>query len=138
MNAEHLAIASVPIQSWETLYDYEEALKIGTLFPGLNKPFFVVDGMDSLGQKDIAPKAGAQEGREQLKHEIDKISFALDDVVLYLDTHPTEEQALTLRQDLIARRKQLLGEFDRQFYPLTKDCTGVWTEGPMPWEGACI
>ncbi|MFQ7550175.1 MAG: spore coat associated protein CotJA [Blautia marasmi] len=43
MEQQHLAIASVPIQSWETLYDWEQALATGTIFPGLNKPFFVLE-----------------------------------------------------------------------------------------------
>ncbi|MGI6069804.1 MAG: spore coat protein CotJB [Blautia sp.] len=138
MNTVHLAITSTPIQTWENLYDFEDALKIGTIFPGLNKPFYAADGQMTPAPDGAAAKTGPQEERERLQREIAKVSFALDDLVLYLDTHPTEEQAITLRQDLITKRKQLLGEFDRQFYPLTKDCIGLWTEGPMPWEGACI
>ena len=41
MEQQHLAIASVPMQNWETLYDWDQALATGTIFPGLNKPFFV-------------------------------------------------------------------------------------------------
>lgn len=43
MEQQHLAIATVPIQSWETLYDWDQALATGTIFPGLNKPFFVLE-----------------------------------------------------------------------------------------------
>ena len=39
-----LAIATVPIQPWETPYDPETALKQGTVFPGLDKPFYVTGG----------------------------------------------------------------------------------------------
>lgn len=38
-----LAIASVPIQKWETLYSPEEALYKGTAFPSLDLPFFVTE-----------------------------------------------------------------------------------------------
>lgn len=38
-----LGMASVPIQKWETPYDPEKALKDGTIFPGLNLPFFAAD-----------------------------------------------------------------------------------------------
>lgn len=34
-----LAIAYVPLQRITTLFENEEAYKIGTLFPDLNKPF---------------------------------------------------------------------------------------------------
>ena len=37
---EYLAIASVPVQSWGGLFTPEEALRTGTIFQDLNKPFF--------------------------------------------------------------------------------------------------
>lgn len=39
-----LAIATVPMQSWEQPYDPETALKIGTIFPCLNLPFYETGG----------------------------------------------------------------------------------------------
>ena len=38
----HLAIASVPVQSWGELYDQDAALKTGTIFKDLDLPFFPV------------------------------------------------------------------------------------------------
>ena len=128
MEQQHLAIATVPIQSWETLYDWDQALATGTIFPGLNKPFFVLEENPSPEQQE----------RERLMKEISALSFALDDTVLYLDTHPESAEAMELRKTLIEQRKGLLKEFDEKFYALTKDCMGCWGEGPMPWEGACI
>ena len=37
---EHLAIASVPVQSWGELYNQDDALKTGTIFKELDLPFF--------------------------------------------------------------------------------------------------
>lgn len=39
-----LAIATVPMQPWETPYDAAIALKQGTIFPCLDKPFYVTGG----------------------------------------------------------------------------------------------
>ena len=39
-----LAIASVPVQSWEIPYEPDRALKEGTIFPSLNLPFFATGG----------------------------------------------------------------------------------------------
>ena len=39
-----LAIATVPMQPWETPYDAATALKQGTVFPCLDKPFYVTGG----------------------------------------------------------------------------------------------
>ena len=35
-----LAMAYVPWQKWETMYNEEEALKAGTAFPSLDLPFY--------------------------------------------------------------------------------------------------
>ncbi len=40
MQNAHLAIASVPVQSWGEVYDQNEALKTGTVFKDLDMPFF--------------------------------------------------------------------------------------------------
>lgn len=39
MQNAHLAIASVPVQSWGEVYDQNEALKTGTVFKDLDMPF---------------------------------------------------------------------------------------------------
>ena len=39
MKQEKLAIAAVPVQEWGDVYDREEALKRGTVFPELDLPF---------------------------------------------------------------------------------------------------
>lgn len=39
-----LAIATVPMQPWETPYHREKSLKQGTIFPSLDLPFFVTGG----------------------------------------------------------------------------------------------
>ena len=35
-----LAMVQVPMQQWEEVYEPEQALKAGTIFPALDKPFF--------------------------------------------------------------------------------------------------
>lgn len=37
-----VAMAYVPWQNWNTVYDLEKALTCGTIFPELNKPFLGV------------------------------------------------------------------------------------------------
>lgn len=39
-----LAIATVPMQPWETPFDSATALKQGTIFPSLNLMFFAAGG----------------------------------------------------------------------------------------------
>lgn len=40
VSQEALAMAYVPIQQFHTVYDLDEALRVGTIFPELNKPFY--------------------------------------------------------------------------------------------------
>ncbi len=144
----HLAMASVPMQSWSRIYDGKEALENGTVFPELNKPFFVTAESDRTEKKKECAKA--QQAREDKLFEIQKISFVLDDVRLYMDTHPNDMDGLVLLKAMVKKRKELLKEYALQFYPLTMDCMAdiyeripdsgcdCWQNGPCPWEGACV
>lgn len=142
---EHLAIASVPLQKWGRIYDEKEALKNGTIFPELNKPFFVTAESNGSTQNT----KGILEKEDMMLH-IQQVSFVLDDVRLYMDTHPEDEKGLELLKSMIKKRKDLLKEYALKFYPLTMDCMAdiyeanpesecyCWQKGPAPWEGACV
>lgn len=144
MQSEHLAIPFNPIQQWDgQQYEPAQALKVGTIFPNLNKPFFAAESLPgesvpNAAGRDTAQKNQEQQERENLMAKIQAVSFVLDDLALYLDTHPNESAPAEMRNNLIQERKKLLQDFSTRFYPLTRDCIGFWTEGPMPWEGACI
>jgi spore coat protein JB len=78
--------------------------------------------------------------REKLLCFIHQISFVLDDVVLYLDTHPTDERALKYYdhyKDILA---EAVHDFTMYFGPLTDDHVNVdsnvweWIVEPFPWE----
>lgn len=148
---EHLAITTVPMQNWGDLYDKDEALKAGTIFKDLDLPFFAAKDIPSseASGSDLM-KSPEQKEWEKMMCEIQKISFVLDDLRLYLDTHPDDSQGLAELKKAAAYRKQLTAEFAEQYYPLTPDCLAeiyerqpesdcfCWQKGPKPWEGACV
>ena len=145
--SEHLAMATVPKQEWENPYDYQTALEEGTIFPCLNLPFFKAP-VGKSKCNTCNPKADlTQQNREEMMSQLAAVSFALNDLTLYLDTHPDCPKGTELFYKLLDERLALLSEFASKFYPLTqismitghydKDQYG-WSEGPMPWEGACI
>lgn len=145
MNPMHLSIASVPIQSWGPTYDDSQALKRGTVFQELDIPFFAsdTDGAANACCETSGSADPQQQEREAMMLQIYQISFAADDLRLYLDTHPQDSQAFELLKNHLQQRKQLLSNFAQKFYPLTMDCMTendcyCWQEGPMPWEGACV
>ena len=153
MNQEHLAIASVPVQNLNTTLSQEQALVTGTVFPELNKPFFVTEEMteaiqESEPQQQGKPKEAVE--REEMMKKIQEVSFFVDDMRLFMDTHPENQNGLELLKNAVKDRKELLKKFAFQFYPLTMDCMAdiyqenpasecyCWDKGPMPWEGACV
>lgn len=145
---ETLAIATVPKQEWCEPYPWQTALSEGTIFPCLNLCFFKApkDSTATKSSGSILHKKEEAE-REELMNKINTVSFALNDLTLYLDTHPDCPKGTALFHELLKERLELLAEFAGAFYPLTQismvtgnaDSTRYgWSEGPMPWEGGCI
>ncbi len=145
--SETLAMASIPKQNWCEPYDYKTALMEGTIFPCLNLPFFKAEiGDSTLNTATISANPEENE-REQMMTELSTISFAINDLTLYLDTHPNCQNGLALFKELLQKRLDLLATFADKFYPLTQismitgendtNCYG-WGEGPAPWEGGLI
>ena len=61
--------------------------------------------------------------QKQLLNRIDQVSFAVNDMTLYLDTHPCDEKALTYCHELVQERKKLLKEYAEAYGPLIIDIT---------------
>lgn len=152
MSNNNLAIASIPIQQWGELYLQEEALNVGTIFKDLNMPFYVTESVLNTpspiaSNNQSMGVSSEQANREMLMTKINQVSFFLDDLTLYLDTHLTDKQALELYHQLSVECAELKKQFAKEFYPLTKLCiphcdsseeSFCLQDGPMPWEGACV
>jgi len=145
--AEHLAMATVPKQEWCEPYDWCTALAEGTIFPCLNLTFHKAPIGKCKCKTSNSMSDLAQKNREELMSELAAVSFALNDLTLYLDTHPDCPNGAPLFRKLLEERLSLLAEFTRRFYPLTETAIATgdynkemygWPDGPLPWEGACI
>lgn len=83
--------------------------------------------------------------RAQLLNYINEVSFAKDDILLYLDTHPFDCEALDYCRKHVEMRNKALKEYAKHYGPLTIDTTDdtaseswEWVMQPWPWEGgAC-
>ena len=62
--------------------------------------------------------------RMQLMKEIGEASFMVNDLTLYLDTHPTDQEALKAFSEASKKRRELMEICADQFEPLTMDL--VW------------
>ena len=66
-------------------------------------------------------------------------SFVLDELRLYLDTHPKNKQALNMFLDTMQKRNELLVEYTNMYGPIdsyyiNSDGTWSWINEPMPWQ----
>ena len=145
--SENLAIANIPKQDWCEPYDLVTALAEGTLFPCLNLAFFKAPEGKYKCQTSSTTSNISQKNREEMMSSLAAVSFAINDLTLYLDTHPDCSKGIVLFHQLLEQRLSLLSSFATKFYPLTQTSmvTGDydknqygWSEGPMPWEGACL
>lgn len=83
--------------------------------------------------------------QKDLLHWINVVSFALNDVQLFLDTHPCDKNAMEFFDNYHAERKAALKEYARLYGPLTIDTvdpsscdTWNWINSPWPWQkGGC-
>ena len=81
--------------------------------------------------------------RNELLCEISKVSFTMDDLRLFLDTHPDCSGALKNFDKMAKERARLIGVFQENYGPMNfynnNDCTERWrwVNAPWPWEGEC-
>lgn len=123
---EEIAIASVPMQKWEEPYDLDKALKSGNIFPLLHKPFYIEEEMK---ESEVKPLSAC----ESNLLEIQKVSFYLIDLNLFLDTHPDDENAKLLKKQMQEKYKELKEKFAFEYFPLTIACEGEASDEVAPW-----
>ena len=107
-------------------YEPRMALVRGTFFPGLDLPF-----MNMVNQKEqpITPKT-----------ELQTLGFALQELALYLDTHPDDKEALELYREYQKIYHKGMMEYN-ECNPLkhgmpTQGDRYRWLDDPWPWEYA--
>ena len=77
--------------------------------------------------------------REQALKNLQMLSFALDDVTLFLDTHPTDRMAIEYYNKYKVLRERAYREFTEKYGPISNYDVNVrnrwtWVDGPWPWE----
>ena len=78
--------------------------------------------------------------KQTLYRNINEVSFVLDDLRLYIDTHYDCADAISMYEDLSILRRKLVEEYTKKYgaieayYPGTDGGWG-WNTEKMPWEG---
>ena len=80
--------------------------------------------------------------REQLLRDIGIADFMVTELVLFLDTHPGDCNAMEYFNHYNRIKNQMEKEFSQKYFPLNvglTECSKDWSWGaaPLPWEGEC-
>lgn len=120
-----LAVPYVPFQQNNPKrYSQTDALNNGTLYPSLNLPFHVKATAASLPQTPMT--------------ELQALEFVLNELALYLDTHPSDMEAFELFRQYDAMECEARAAFAAKGMPISrgetaKSKTYTWLKDPWPW-----
>ncbi|MBQ7499446.1 MAG: spore coat protein CotJB [Clostridia bacterium] len=78
-------------------------------------------------------------GNRDIRTDLDAVSFSLLDIMMYLDTHPDDAEALGAKakyEEACARLRKI---YEEKYGPLTASASGngdcwEWIADPWPWE----
>ena len=74
-----------------------------------------------------------------LMKRINMLSFAVDEAVLFLDTHPEDREALRYYHEMNAQRQKAVAEYTAEYGPLTAGSVTnaerwTWVDCTWPWQ----
>ena len=74
--------------------------------------------------------------RETLLRKLTAAQFALWELHLYLNTHPTDMEALAMHERYEVKCAKLRSEYEEKYGPLTpmKGEGAQWLQNPWPWD----
>ncbi len=121
-----LAFPYVPMQENNPdRYSQQDAMRAGTLFPGLHLPFH-----QELDTRFPASNTALS--------ELMALDFAVDELGLYLTTHPNDAEVLDLYWSYIRLSREGREKYQQMYGPLLQtDITPQeykWLKDPWPWD----
>ena len=120
-----LATGHVPFQQkGSQRYTQRDALSNGTLFPGLNLPFHLMVRGSSLPDSSMA--------------DLQALCFVLQELALYLDTHPEDEEAFAMFKQFTDMEKSAREVWEKANGPIKRSAAAQaerwnWLQDPWPW-----
>lgn len=79
-----------------------------------------------------------QSGRAQMLRKVQEADFTAYDLLLYLDTHPDCQTALTKYKEAVECGRKYRKEYEAAYGPLTASASSSsspwqWSMDPWPW-----
>lgn len=74
--------------------------------------------------------------RERLLRRISSYDFAVVELHIYLDTHPSDQSAKAKLEEYLAKSNELRNEYVRKFGPIKASDANSWgwISNPWPWD----
>ena len=77
--------------------------------------------------------------KKALEKEIARVSFTMDELRLFLDTHPRQSEALSAFAELRRHREKLMDSYEKNYGPICAYRAGgsekwSWVQQAWPWE----
>ena len=102
------------------------------------RPTFFNGGDNNMGNEAIPPMQQSPSNAKALQKRLQKVSFALVEVVLYLDAYPNCERAKKYYKELASEYHTLISTLAKMGVPTSSMSVQgnewTWIKGPWPWE----
>ena len=77
--------------------------------------------------------------RDEAMKRVQMYDFAMEDTILFLDTHPTNQMALDFYNATRKSYMEAAADYEEQFGPLSAEDVNIenkwtWVNTPWPWE----
>ncbi len=121
-----LAAGYVPTQKPGCIqFESKDALQHGTLYPALFLPFRNMYKTEDLPDTPLV--------------QLMALNFAMIELNLYLDTHPSDHDALEMHRDYRELFRKMKKQYEKQYGPvMARDSDDpnffTWVSDPWPWD----
>ena len=117
-------------QSMNNLFNPKDGFEKGNMFENLFSQY------KNYQEEKLKPITE----QEKELYELSAISFAAQDLNLYLDTHPDDKSMFMLFKDCTNKLNSLVEEYERKYGPLNinskeMNTSFTWESDKWPWEG---
>ena len=117
---------------------FDRNKKLYTPDEGFNKGNMFVNEYSKY--KDYVYKLKVSNDKDRLLYEIQMYTFALKDIILFLDTHPNDNEIIRLYNEYLNIEKKMCDKYESMYGPLTLGSDNLnknnwtWINSPWPWE----
>lgn len=114
----------------DTFYSPNEGFAKGNMQANIYKPYKIKNPGLPMAQND----------RERMLLDVQKYSFAMWDLNLYLNTHPTDREVMRLYDQYRTAYNKARNDYENKYGSLsvcgtnTNSASWEWNNSPWPWE----